>query len=191
MNPAVLSSAPDGLRGRHANVASRGAAVAVDCVAIVVLYYAGVGLTILVWALVRLERPSLLGLDEWVWAVTFFGWLFLYGWVSWSVAGKTLGKLLFGLRIVRPTGARIGWVRALRRIAGWIVCVFSLGIGFAWIVVSPARRGWHDYIAGTCVVYDWDARVGSLFVPRPHGAARLVSRRSTTISTTLTGDHAS
>jgi uncharacterized RDD family membrane protein YckC len=182
MTQPISSPQPDGLRGTHANIASRGAAVTVDCVAIVVLYYAGIGIGMLVWALVNLERPQFLRWDEWTWAVTFMAWLFLYAWLSWSVAGKTLGKLLFGLRIVTPTGERIGWVRALRRIGGWIVCVLSLGIGFAWIAVSPTRRGWHDYIAGTCVVYDWDAHVGSMFVPSPHGVARLVPRRASTPS---------
>ncbi len=154
----------------------------VDSIAIVVLYYAGVGLAMLVWALVNLKRPHLLGPNEWTWAFTFAGWLFLYTWVSWSVAGKTLGKLLFGLRIVTTRGERIGWFRALRRIVGWVVAVASFGVGFAWILVSPTRRGWHDYIAGTCVVYDWDARIGSMFVPRRHDVARLIPRRASTAS---------
>jgi len=116
------------------------------------------------------------------WAASFTFWIFLYAWVSWSVAGQTLGKLLLGLRIVTPSGGRIGWVRALRRIVGWFIALIPFGLGFAWIVVSPTRRGWHDYIAGTCVVYDWDAHVGSMFAPRPHGVARLVPRRTSTPS---------
>jgi uncharacterized RDD family membrane protein YckC len=31
-----------------------------------------------------------------------------------------------------------------------------LGLGFLAILLSPERRGWHDRIAGTTVLYDDD-----------------------------------
>lgn len=165
MTTAPATREADSKRGRYAGPASRGTAVTIDAIVIVLLYYATIGLGSLVWALVNLRRPTLPTFDSSVWAISFGCWIFLYTWLSWAAVGKTVGKAIMGLRIVTPHGRPIGWVRALRRIMGWLVCLLSLGIGFAWIVVSPTRRGWHDHIGGTCVVYDWNARVGSMFVP--------------------------
>ncbi|MCZ7528974.1 MAG: RDD family protein [Acidimicrobiia bacterium] len=46
------------------------------------------------------------------------------------------------------------------------MALMFFGLGFLWILISKDRRGWHDYIAGTCVIYDWDARVGTLLLAR-------------------------
>ena len=35
-------------------------------------------------------------------------------------------------------------------------------LGFLLILVQPERRALHDLIAGTCVVYAWDARAARL-----------------------------
>jgi uncharacterized RDD family membrane protein YckC len=40
--------------------------------------------------------------------------------------------------------------------------LFTLGIGFLGIVFQRDRRALNDYIAGTSVVYDWDARAARL-----------------------------
>jgi len=37
-----------------------------------------------------------------------------------------------------------------------------LGLGFVGIVIGRERRALHDVIAGTTVVYDWDARSARL-----------------------------
>jgi hypothetical protein len=36
--------------------------------------------------------------------------------------------------------------------------VLTLGIGYVGIVVGKERRAIYDVIAGTTIVYDWDAR---------------------------------
>lgn len=164
--PTDTSAGLETFRGRYAGVASRGAAVCVDAVTIIVMFYAGVGLAILTLALVKLEKPQVLSLPDLGWALGFGFWLFLYAWGSWSLTGKTVGKALLGLRIVTKRGEPIGAVRALRRCFGWVVSLMFFGLGFLWILISRDRRGWHDYIAGTCVIYDWDARTGNLLKER-------------------------
>ncbi|HEX2323438.1 MAG TPA: hypothetical protein VHJ18_31070 [Streptosporangiaceae bacterium] len=43
-----------------------------------------------------------------------------------------------------------------------------LGLGFAGILVGGQRRPLHDVIAGTAVIYAWDARAARLrFLSRP------------------------
>jgi uncharacterized RDD family membrane protein YckC len=69
---------------------------------------------------------------------------------------------VLGVQVVRADGAvaepRRGVVRAL---------VFPLsfllfGLGFLGILVQRERRALHDLIAGTAVVYSWDARAARL-----------------------------
>lgn len=155
-----------GLRGRYAGIASRGAAVTIDAVMIVLLFYAGIALASLVVALVRLDQPQFFSISDAGWALAFTAWLFFYGWFSWSFFGQTIGKALLGLRIVAKDGGPMGPGRGLRRCFGWVVALMFFGLGFLWILISKDRRGWHDYIAGTCVIYDWDARVGTLLLAR-------------------------
>ena len=71
----------------------------------------------------------------------------------WARSGQTPGMRIFRLRVVRDAdGGKIsGGAAVLRLIGLWIsFAVFYLGI--IWILVDKRRRGWHDLIAGTCVV---------------------------------------
>jgi uncharacterized RDD family membrane protein YckC len=65
--------------------------------------------------------------------------------------GKTIGKWLLGLRLVGPEQSTISYRRAFFR---WVVMVIlaPLGLGFLWILWSPEKRGWHDYLARTWVI---------------------------------------
>lgn len=65
--------------------------------------------------------------------------------------GKTIGKWLLGLRVVGPEQSSISYRRAFFR---WLVMVIlaPLGLGFLWILWSPEKRGWHDYLARTWVI---------------------------------------
>jgi uncharacterized RDD family membrane protein YckC len=49
-----------------------------------------------------------------------------------------------------------------------------LGLGFLGILVQRERRALHDLIAGTAVVYSWDARAARLrFLAREAELARI------------------
>jgi uncharacterized RDD family membrane protein YckC len=61
------------------------------------------------------------------------------------------------------------------------VSIVCFGLGLFGIVLRTDHRGWHDRVAKTCVVYDWDARAarmrwlarrrepGSVDIPAPAG----------------------
>jgi uncharacterized RDD family membrane protein YckC len=74
----------------------------------------------------------------------------------WARSGSTPGMMLFGLRVVRDRdGGPISGGTALVRYLGFILLSFTsiIGlIGFGWILVDSRRRGWHDLLAGTCVI---------------------------------------
>jgi uncharacterized RDD family membrane protein YckC len=74
--------------------------------------------------------------------------------------GRTLGKLIVGVRVVMQNDGRLpGWRESLQRwvlpaIAWFIPYVgWAVSIGLrATLVLDPLRRGVHDRMAGTIVV---------------------------------------
>jgi len=78
----------------------------------------------------------------------------LYFVVSWATSGQTLGKWVMGLRVVAGRGgkANVGVARAALRLAGYAISALPFYLGFLWIL-GPERRGWHDRLARTEVVY--------------------------------------
>jgi uncharacterized RDD family membrane protein YckC len=83
--------------------------------------------------------------------VTLAGWAYGIGMVYRY--GATVGKLAFGLRIVRQDGQPLDLATiAVREIPGRIVSTITLGIGYLWISWDPKKQGLHDKIAGTLVV---------------------------------------
>ena len=82
---------------------------------------------------------------------TFFGLVyFLFFWV---LVGFTPGMGLLGLRVVRCDRRRLGLGRAIMRYIGYWVSFVFLGLGFIWVLFDRRRQGWHDKLAGTCVIY--------------------------------------
>jgi uncharacterized RDD family membrane protein YckC len=78
----------------------------------------------------------------------------LYLPISWAVTGRSLGKALMGLRIVRVDGSAFGFVRSLVRFAGYWLSALPFGLGFLASLFDGRRRTFHDRLAGTVVVYD-------------------------------------
>ena len=70
---------------------------------------------------------------------------------------------ILGLQVVNAQGGPIAGRRAVLRTVGLGITLFlTLGIGFLGIVFQRERRALNDFIAGTAVVYDWDARAARL-----------------------------
>ncbi len=70
----------------------------------------------------------------------------------WRASGQTPGKWIMGIRVVPSGGGKLGLARCLLRLVGYLFSTAPLYLGFAWIL-GPQRRGWHDRLAGTEVVY--------------------------------------
>jgi uncharacterized RDD family membrane protein YckC len=74
---------------------------------------------------------------------------------GWAWRGRTPGKSLLGLAVVRrgvPSGRGIGWPAAFVRA---IVCVLAglpLGLGWAWAFFEREKRAFQDLAAGTWVI---------------------------------------
>lgn len=81
-------------------------------------------------------------------------WAFGYYLVSQASSWQaTPGKRILGLRVVREDGQRVGVGLALGRYLAYIVSGLILGIGFLMIGWTDQKKGLHDMICGTRVVY--------------------------------------
>jgi uncharacterized RDD family membrane protein YckC len=94
--------------------------------------------------------------------VLFVAWGFVYFAFQWGSNGRTLGMALFGIRVVKTEGSEISRWRAAGRTAALPLSFLFLGVGFLMALFQRERRALHDLIAGTCVVYAWDARAARL-----------------------------
>ena len=91
--------------------------------------------------------------------------LVFYHILMWTAFSATPGKMMLRLQIVDRNGWRIGIVQSIGRLFGYGISTLCLGLGFVWIFVNRFGRGWHDYMAGTYVVYEGDSK------PRAHNMA--------------------
>jgi uncharacterized RDD family membrane protein YckC len=91
--------------------------------------------------------------------------LFLAGYYVffWTIAGQTPGKMIMGVRVVTMEGEPLSFWRSVRRFIGYMLSFLALYVGFLWILVDNNRQGWHDKLAGTIVIYVWDAEPGKLY----------------------------
>ncbi len=64
----------------------------------------------------------------------------------------TIGKNVFGLRVLRVDGSKVSVGRALGRALSYYVSAFIFGIGFLMIAFRRDKRGLHDLICDTVVV---------------------------------------
>ena len=84
----------------------------------------------------------------------------------WTMGGQTPGKALLGLRVVTREGGRLSFWRSLVRFVGYWLSSLLFGAGFLWASIDNHREGLHDKLAGTSVVYAWDALPDDDFLER-------------------------
>lgn len=69
-----------------------------------------------------------------------------------SLGGQTLGKMAFGVRVVRGDGGPVTVSRALVRTLLSVLSILPAGLGFVGLLAG-SRRACHDWLAGTRVVH--------------------------------------
>jgi uncharacterized RDD family membrane protein YckC len=149
------------LQGHFAGVASRFAAYLVDAAGSSAAFMLGLAAvsyaaSIVTGHTVTWEKDGLAV------GIVFSGWEFLYYAYCWGSGGRTLGMAILGLRVLHRSGAGLSQARAIVRTVAFPFSFLFLGLGFAGIVFQAERRALHDLIAGSVVVYDWDARAARL-----------------------------
>jgi uncharacterized RDD family membrane protein YckC len=105
------------------------------------------------------EQPGI------VWWTSLATVLFLYGWLSVAIAGRTPAMGVLGLRVVSRDGHPLSTSRAAVRTVMLWVSTLLFGAGFIGLFLHRERLGLHDLAAGSAVVYDWGDRPASLPTP--------------------------
>ena len=72
----------------------------------------------------------------------------------WALVGQTPGMRFLSIRLETGGTNEVGFRRAIIRLLALPLALLPAGAGFSAILLDPERRGWHDRIAGTTVVYD-------------------------------------
>jgi len=134
----------------YAGVATRAVALAFDVIVAQLIALIVFGILALVGTLVDVqfdtaEKVVVAG----GWALTNLAYFVLF----WTMTGQTPGMQLMRIRVVTAAGRTPGLVRAVVRVIalGW--CIVPLFLGFAPVLFDRRRRGLHDMLAGTVVLY--------------------------------------
>jgi len=164
------AAAKESLQGHYAGFVSRFASFVVDLIVLTAIFLAVLGAinwaaTIVTGREIAYNRGNL-----WV-VIAYLVWGFIYFAYFWGLNGRTAGGALFGVQVLTDDGYDVSPRRAILRT---LVCPLSfliLGLGFLGILLGDQRRALHDVIAGTVVVYAWDARAARLrFLSRESSA---------------------
>ena len=155
------AAARDSFQGHYAGLATRLAAFVADVVVLT-------GIFMLVLAAINIAASILTGKsidfnrsDAWV-VIAYLVWGFIYFAHFWGLNGRTAGGALFGLQVLTDDGGDVSGRRAVGRTLAFPLSFLILGLGFLGILLGDRRRALHDVIAGTVVVYSWDARAARL-----------------------------
>lgn len=178
MSSSSQSRAESTLIGHYAGFSSRLIAFIIDAVIISGVFLFVSWFVVTSWNMIQLG-PVLRQLEEknliLKTLVTFFTSPLFYSLVSflfvvsyyvffWTIAGQTPGKGIMGLKILPRKGGKLKLGRAILRYLGYYLSIIPLGLGVLWILVDDRRLAWHDKIAGTCVVYSWEAKPDETFL---------------------------
>ena len=151
----------ESLQGKYSGFASRFTAFAVNM-------GVSLGVFLLALAAISFAAKVLTGKDiAWhrgdIWVIlAYAAWAFVYFAYSWAANGRTAGMALFGVRVVREDGTDASGRQAVVRTLALPLSFLLLGLGFAGILLGDRRRALHDVIAGTAVIYSWDAQAARL-----------------------------
>lgn len=155
------AAAQESLQGHYAGAVSRFAAYAIDVIVSAGLFTLGLAASAFAVSIIARHAVTWNKSSPVVGAI-FVVWLFAYHAYSWGAFGKTVGMALLGVRVTRADGADLGGGRATGRALAFPLSFLFFGLGLLPILFQRERRALHDFIAGTAVVYAWDARAAWL-----------------------------
>ncbi|GMU78533.1 MAG: hypothetical protein AMXMBFR46_13280 [Acidimicrobiia bacterium] len=151
MSRRIRNERAQALQGQRAGIASRGLADAAD-VGIAFLIYLVIGaLAHVLYDLFVSSRVQIPVPPGWFSGLAIFVVLVIYLALGWGSTGRTVGKQLMGLRVVRADGTSIKPRGALWR--AFLCALFYPGLLVA--LFHRRNRSLQDLICKTAVVYDW------------------------------------
>ena len=86
-------------------------------------------------------------------AIYFAFFLYYYVYFPVQNSGRTFGKRITNIQIVRTDGSPVGyWRMFLRNIIGYQISRFVFALGYLWMLWDDENRTWHDLITDTLVI---------------------------------------
>ena len=161
MAPTTSAEPVEGRQGHYAGAVTRLVAFATDVGASWGLFTVGAAALAFSIQLVTGRKFSLTNYQV-VSIIAVVIWEFIYFAYQWSLAGKTIGMALLGIQVVKTDGSSIGPRQAVIRTMTLPLSFLVFGLGFIGILFNRDRHALHDRLAGTVVVYSWDARAARL-----------------------------
>jgi uncharacterized RDD family membrane protein YckC len=148
------------LQGRTAGFITRLLAYVVDIAVVAGILSIGGWLAVLVDTI--FEKMGLdPNVDVAVIYVFMIPWIIGFYFVMfWALTGRTIGKWFMGLKIIGENGRAPTIGRSLIRLVGYGLSALVFWLGYAWVIVDDERQAWHDHMAKTWVVYDYERRKG-------------------------------
>ena len=141
----------DPTRMPYAGLATRAVGLSLDLMVVLAVFLGGAAIVGLAASLVGQLRP------EWLVAALAGAWWTLvtgaYFVLFWSVTGQTPGQRLMRLRVVDMRSTPPGPGRSVLRLVGLFLAIAPLFAGFLPVLFDRRRRGLHDFLAGTFVMY--------------------------------------
>lgn len=97
-----------------------------------------------------LQDPGIFAPVSIVTAITFYGYFVLMT----KFFGQTLGKMVFGLRVVTLAGKPLSWNTVLFR--EWIGRFISVTLFVSYVIIAflPKKQGLHDLFVDTSVIHN-------------------------------------
>jgi len=146
------------LQGRTAGFVTRMFAYVVDVVVLAGIVALGGWIAVLIDTVFQ-QMGLDLNIDIATIYVFLIPWIFgLYFVVFWSLTGRTIGKWFMGLKVIRLDGNPPTIGRSVIRFVGYGVSAIVFWLGYLWVLVDSDRQAWHDHMAKTWVVYDYERR---------------------------------
>jgi uncharacterized RDD family membrane protein YckC len=136
----------------YAGLVTRTVALAMDAAALTVGFAVAsgvVGLILSLFTAVEVSSPgAVLGVAG-GWTLVVVSYFILF----WTLTGATPGMRLMRMQVVDGRGVPPGLGRSALRMVGAVLAAIPLFAGYLLVLVDDRRRGLHDMIAGTVVVY--------------------------------------
>jgi uncharacterized RDD family membrane protein YckC len=147
----IRASDAERLQGGRAGFVSRVAADGVDFLIVELIYFGILVGIAVVRFLISRKDFSVVAPDVWVTVVAQWFIIVVYLTTNWASNGRSIGKIMLGLQVLRADGTpltpRRAFLRALFCATYWPTLL--------WIFVSRRNAGLHDLALHTKVVYSW------------------------------------
>ncbi len=147
----IRSERAQQLQGLRAGFISRAVASGTDVVLVLCIYVVGVIMVSIAWDLFFSKSISVADPPHWLNGLLVWILLVVYLTAGWWSTGRTLGKQMMGLRVVRSDGSPLRFWRALLRA---LLCA-SFYPALLLALLNRRNRGLEDVAFRTVVTYDW------------------------------------